>query len=49
MEIHFGTVLLTVIVIVVAIAIAWWLLSKLYQRSTSETSFVRTGFLGLRV
>lgn len=49
MEIHFGTVLLTVIVIVVAIAIAWWLLSKLYQRSTSEISFVRTGFLGLRV
>ncbi|MCA0240947.1 MAG: flotillin family protein [Proteobacteria bacterium] len=49
MEINFGSVLLTIIVVVVAIGIAWWLLSKLYQRSTSETSFVRTGFLGLRV
>ena len=50
MEIHFGTVLLTIVVVIVAIAIVWWLLlSKLYQRSTSETSFVRTGFLGLRV
>ncbi len=49
MDINFGTVLLTIVVVIVVIAIAWWLLSKLYQRSTSETSFVRTGFLGLRV
>ena len=49
MELNFGAILLTIVVIVVAIAIAWWLLSKLYQRSTSEISFVRTGFLGLRV
>jgi uncharacterized membrane protein YqiK len=49
MEIHFGTVLLTIVVVIVAIAVVWWLLAKLYQRSTSEISFVRTGFLGLRV
>ncbi len=49
MEVNFGSVLLTIVVVVVAIGVVWWLLSKLYQRSTSETSFVRTGFLGLRV
>lgn len=49
MEINFGAVLLTIVLVVVAIAVLWWLLSKLYQRSTSELSFVRTGFLGLRV
>ncbi|MFO1274063.1 MAG: flotillin domain-containing protein [Rubrivivax sp.] len=49
MEINFGSVLLTIVAVIVAIAVGWWLLSKLYQRSTSETSFVRTGFLGLRV
>jgi uncharacterized membrane protein YqiK len=49
MQINFGAVLLALVVLVVVIAIVWWLLSKLYQRSTSELSFVRTGFLGLRV
>ncbi|MEO7855104.1 MAG: flotillin domain-containing protein [Rubrivivax sp.] len=49
MQINFGLVLLTIIVIVIAIAVAWWLLSKLYQRSTTERSFVRTGFMGERV
>ena len=49
MQINFGAIVLTVIVIVIAIAVAWWLLSKLYQRSTTELSFVRTGFLGERV
>lgn len=49
MEINFGAVLLTIVLVIVAIAIVWWLLSRLYQRSTSEVSFVRTGFLGLRV
>lgn len=49
MQINFGTVLLAIVVVVVVIAVVWWLLSKLYQRSTSDLSFVRTGFLGLRV
>jgi uncharacterized membrane protein YqiK len=49
MQIDFGAVLLTIVVVVIAIAVLWWLLSKLYQRSTTELSFVRTGFLGERV
>jgi uncharacterized membrane protein YqiK len=49
MQINFGALLLALVVLVVAIAVLWWLLSKLYQRSTSELSFVRTGFGGLRV
>ncbi len=44
-----GTVVLTLIIIIVAIAVLWWILSKLYQRSTTEQSLVRTGFLGERV
>ncbi len=49
MQIDFGVVIVTVILIIVGIAILWWLLSRLYQRSTTELSFVRTGFLGQRV
>jgi len=49
MEQSLGILLLTVIIIVIAVAILWWLLSKLYQRSTTEQSFVRTGFLGEKV
>ena len=49
MQINFGLVLLTIVVIVIAIAVLWWVLSKLYQRSTTELSFVRTGFMGERV
>ena len=44
-----GTVVLTLIVIIIAIAVLWWILAKLYQRSTTEQSLVRTGFLGERV
>jgi uncharacterized membrane protein YqiK len=44
-----GTILIIVIVLVVAIAIAWFLLSRLYERSSTERSFVRTGFLGRKV
>lgn len=44
-----GTVILTIVVIIIAIAVLWWILSKLYQRSTTEQSLVRTGFLGERV
>lgn len=49
MQIDFGVVIVTVILIIIGIAILWWLLSRLYQRSTTELSFVRTGFLGQRV
>ncbi len=49
MQINFGPVLLTIIVVVIVIAVLWWVLSKLYQRSTTELSFVRTGFMGERV
>lgn len=49
MENSLGIILLTIVILVVVIAILWWLLSKLYQRSTTELSFVRTGFLGEKV
>lgn len=49
MQIDLGVVIVSIILLVIAIAIAWWILSKLYQRSTSELSFVRTGFLGQKV
>lgn len=49
MQIDLGVVIVTIILLIIAIAIAWWILAKLYQRSTSELSFVRTGFLGQKV
>jgi uncharacterized membrane protein YqiK len=49
MQINLGAILLTIVVVVIAIAVLWWVLSKLYQRSTTELSLVRTGFLGERV
>ena len=49
MQSNVGLVLLTIVLIVIFIAILWWVLSKLYQRSTTELSFVRTGFMGERV
>lgn len=49
MQINFGLVLLTIVFIVIVIAILWWILSKLYQRSTTELAFVRTGFMGEQV
>jgi uncharacterized membrane protein YqiK len=44
-----GQVLLAIVVIVVVIAVAWVILWRLYQRSTTEVAFVRTGFLGRKV
>ena len=49
MPINFGAILLTIVVVVIGIAILWWLVSKLYRRSTTELAFVRTGFMGERV
>lgn len=49
MQVNLGAVLLTIVVVVVAIVVLWWLLSRLYQRATTERAFVRTGFLGQHV
>jgi uncharacterized membrane protein YqiK len=49
MQFDLGMLIVTLILFVIAIAILWWILSKLYQRSTTELSFVRTGFLGQKV
>ena len=49
MQVNLGAVLLTIIVVIIAIAVLWWVLSKLYERATTERAFVRTGFLGQRV
>jgi len=44
-----GQLILWLIVAVVAIAIIYWVMQWLYRRSTKETAFVRTGFLGEKV
>jgi uncharacterized membrane protein YqiK len=44
-----GEVVVGIVVIVVVIAIAWFLFSRLYERSSTEVSFVRTGMFGQRV
>lgn len=44
-----GSVILWLVVLAVAIVIAVYLLRWLYQRSTKETAFVRTGFGGEKV
>ena len=41
-----GQLILWLIVAVVVIAIVFWILQRLYRRSTKEIAFVRTGFLG---
>ena len=46
MESNVGIVFVAIVLLVIGIAILWWVLAKLYQRSTTELSFVRTGFLG---
>src|SRR5919197_1070735 len=45
----FGTVLLWLIVLAIAIVILVYILRWLYRRSTKEVAFVRTGFLGEKV
>jgi len=49
MEIDWSATLLFIVMTIVLIAIVWWILSKLYQRSSTEVSFVRTGFMGRKV
>ncbi|HWZ10702.1 MAG TPA: hypothetical protein VNW48_06370, partial [Xanthobacteraceae bacterium] len=45
----FETVLLSLIGLAVAIVILVYIMRWLYRRSTKETAFVRTGFLGEKV
>jgi len=45
----FGEVLLWLIGIAIAIVVLVYILRWLYRRSTKETAFVRTGFLGEKV
>jgi len=44
-----GQLILWLIVAVVVIFILYWVMYWLYRRSTKETAFVRTGFLGEKV
>lgn len=44
-----GTIITTIIIAVIVIAVVVWLLNWLYERSTSEQAFVRTGFGGEKV
>jgi uncharacterized membrane protein YqiK len=45
----FGTVLLWLIGLAIAVVILVYIMRWLYRRSTKETAFVRTGFLGEKV
>ena len=49
MQFGWSTFILGVIALIIIIALGWWILSKLYERASTEVSFVRTGFLGRRV
>ena len=49
MQFDLGMFVISVVLIIIGIAIAWWILAKLYQRSSTEVSCVRTGFLGRKV
>src|SRR5260370_36299580 len=44
-----GSLILWLIILAIAVVIAVYLLRWLYQRSTKETAFVRTGFGGEKV
>ncbi|MET0650865.1 MAG: SPFH domain-containing protein, partial [Hyphomicrobiaceae bacterium] len=44
-----GQLILWLIIAVVVIAVVFWILQRLYRRSTKEVAFVRTGFLGEKV
>lgn len=44
-----GQLVMWFIIAVIAIVIIYWALNWLYRRSTKETAFVRTGFLGEKV
>ena len=46
---YLGDFLLWLIILAIVIVIAVYILRWLYRRSTKETAFVRTGFLGEKV
>jgi uncharacterized membrane protein YqiK len=46
---NLGATIFAIVVLIVGIAILWWVMSRLYQRPTAERAFVRTGFGGQRV
>src|SRR5215218_5015601 len=45
----FGQVILWLIILAIVVVVAVYILRWLYRRSTKETAFVRTGFLGEKV
>lgn len=45
----FGTFILWLIIVAIVVAVLVYILRWLYRRSTKETAFVRTGFLGEKV
>ncbi|MEI5680739.1 flotillin domain-containing protein [Mesorhizobium sp. CCNWLW179-1] len=45
----FGALLLWLIIVAIVVVIAVYILRWLYRRSTKETAFVRTGFMGEKV
>ncbi|TIS83511.1 MAG: hypothetical protein E5W88_29810, partial [Mesorhizobium sp.] len=45
----FGAFLLWLIIAAIVVVIAVYILRWLYRRSTKETAFVRTGFMGEKV
>ena len=49
MQVAWSMIIVSIIVLVILIALAWWILSRLYERASTEVSFVRTGFMGRRV
>lgn len=49
MQVAWSLLIITVIALIIVIALGWWILSKLYERASTEVSFVRTGFLGRQV
>ena len=44
-----GQLVIWLIIAVIVIAIIYWVMNRLYRRSTKEVAFVRTGFLGEKV
>ena len=46
---NFGNFILMLLLAVIIIVIAVYVLKWLYRRSTKETAFVRTGFMGEKV
>lgn len=46
---NIGVTILWIIIGIFGVAVLWWVLSRIYQRSRSDVAFVRTGFLGRKI